>query len=525
MKANNVLSIYLFFFFWAFMPNKAYSHAITPVTAITQTLPTCIIINQVYLIDAQQLTEISSRHIDGWRKKLEGKCISEQGLLDYADYIRAELIKAGYLTSYLYYPEQTFLFGILQAKIIVGTVSSVVYQNEPREDNLLPHVFPFKPGEALNLWHLEQGLYNLQNTSLLPFQIKLIPDETNENGTQILVIGQHRREFQGILSFESHSIARQVGNTVSHTFIAANPLLRSDFLYSEVSRQLSGSEDTEITSAALFYSLPYHYWLFSVSGGYQENKSVLTGYDMALPLQQYHWFLLLNAEYLLKRTEHSVTSISIGSQTQKSDTFLSDLYLQTQQRYANYIIGEFSHQINFSQGNTLLKLKYKQGTDWFGATAQQITGLRKPQILKISLSTYREVLPFQYQGQFEVQLSRDKLDVLLDQESLVGAGGISGFTGGPQYTDMGDNSLRLENELLWNTPWQQVALYTSLGIGATANDKATFWKENVLLGGRIGAKGQLGRLSYHLFAEMPFWQGNQPVMHDVSSGLHVAYYY
>ncbi|SUC29394.1 POTRA domain, ShlB-type [Providencia rettgeri] len=108
MKANNVLSIYLYFFFWAFMPNKAYSHAITPVTAITQTLPTCIIINQVYLIDAQQLTEISSRHIDGWRKKLEGKCISEQGLLDYADYIRAELIKAGYLTSYLYYPEQTF---------------------------------------------------------------------------------------------------------------------------------------------------------------------------------------------------------------------------------------------------------------------------------------------------------------------------------------------------------------------------------------------------------------------------------
>lgn len=153
------------------MPNKAYSHAITPVTAITQTLPTCIIINQVYLIDAQQLTEISSRHIDGWRKKLEGKCISEQGLLDYADYIRAELIKAGYLTSYLYYPEQTFLFGILQAKIIVGTVSSVVYQNEPREDNLLPHVFPFKPGKRLTFGILSKA-YTIYKT-LLCFPFKL----------------------------------------------------------------------------------------------------------------------------------------------------------------------------------------------------------------------------------------------------------------------------------------------------------------------------------------------------------------
>ncbi|MEX9974950.1 ShlB/FhaC/HecB family hemolysin secretion/activation protein [Providencia sp. Me1] len=528
MKVNNVLSIHLCFFLlslYTVIGFKAYSAPIAPPNGIVEMPSTCIMINQVHFIGLEQIKEIAVSQVNKWRQKIEGQCIDEQGLLNYADDITAKLIHVGYLTSYLYYPEQTFLFGILQAKIIAGTVSSVVYQNEQSEDKLLPHIFPFQLGDTLNLRQIEQGLYNLQNTSLLPFHIKLIPDDTYGNATQIVVVGQHRREFQGALSFESHSISRQVGSTVGHTFMVANPFLRSDFLYSEISRQFSNTEETEIKSAILFYSLPYQYWLFSIFSGYQENKTVITSNDAALPLQQYNGFLLLQAEYLLKRTEKTVTSLSLGSESQKSDTFLADLHLRTQQRLAHYIIGGLTHQVNFLRGSALVTLTYKQGTNWFGTNVQQITRLNKPQVLQISASAMKEASPFQYQSQFDMQLSRDKLDVLLDQGSLTGFGGVSGFIGGAEHLEMGDNSLKLQNEVLWQSPWPHMALYTSLGLGTTSNDRATFWKENLLLGGRVGAKGQIGSLSYHLFVEAPVWQTDRLLANSMSSSLQIKFHY
>lgn len=528
MKANNVLSIYLCLFLlnlYAVIGFKAYSEPMTYPNGIVQIPSTCIRINQVHFIGLEQIKEIAISQVNRWRQKLEEQCIDEQGLLNYADDITAELIKAGYLTSYLYYPKQAFVFGILQAKIVAGTVSSVVYQNEEAENKLLPHVFPFQLGDTLNLRQIEQGLYNLQNTSLLPFHIKLIPDDNYENVTQIMVIGEQRREFQGVFSFESHSIARRVSNTVSHTFMVANPLLRSDFLYSELIHQFSNTEETEIKSATLFYSLPYQYWLFSIFSGYQENKTVITSDDVTLPLQQQNKFLLLQGEYLLKRTEKTMTSLSLGAESQKSETHLSDLPLRTQQRLAHYVNGGLTYQVDFLQGSALVALKYKQGTSWFGANAQQITGLSKPQVLLISASAMRVTSPFQYQSQFDVQLSRDKLDALLDQGTLVGSGGISGFIDGGGYFEMGDNSLKLQNEVLWQSPWPHMALYTSLGLGTTSNDRATFWKENLLLGGRVGAKGQIERLSYHLFVEAPVWQTHRLLVNSMSSGLQVRFHY
>ncbi|MBN6361192.1 ShlB/FhaC/HecB family hemolysin secretion/activation protein [Providencia huaxiensis] len=530
MKVDNVLSIHLCCFLFSFctiIGFKAYSTPIAPPNGITQVPSTCIMMNQVHFIGLEQVKEIARSQVNRWRQKIEGQCIDEQGLLKYADDITAELVHAGYLTSYLYYPEQTFLFGILQAKIIAGTVSSVIYQHEQAEDKSLQHIFPFQLGDALNLRQVEQDLYNLQNASLIPFQVKLIADDKHENATQIIVLGQHRREFQGTLSFESHSMAHQVGNTntVGHTFMVANPLLLNDFLYSNISRQFSNTEETEVKSAMLFYSLPYQYWLFSILSGYQKNKTVIASNDVVLPLKQHNSFLLLQAEYLLKRTENAMTSLSLGSESQRSDTFLSNLHLQTQQRLAHYIIGELTHQVNFLQGSALIALKYKQGTSWFGANAQQVTGLNKPQVLQVSASAMRVASPFQYESQLDVQLSRDKLDVLLEQESFIGFGGVSGFIGGAESFDMGDNSLKLQSEVLWQSPWSYMALYTSLGLGTTSNDRGTFWKENLLLGGRVGAKGQIGRLSYHLFTETPIWQTDQLLVNSMSTGLQVRFHY
>ncbi|MBC8654754.1 hypothetical protein GQR86_19830 [Providencia vermicola] len=64
------------------------------------------------------------------------------------------------------------------------------YQNEKNKDRSLLSIFPLKPGDLLNLRHIEQGLSNLQNVSLLPFHINLVPDDVDKNATQVIVVGQ-----------------------------------------------------------------------------------------------------------------------------------------------------------------------------------------------------------------------------------------------------------------------------------------------------------------------------------------------
>ncbi|XVH58963.1 ShlB/FhaC/HecB family hemolysin secretion/activation protein [Providencia hangzhouensis] len=524
MKAKYVVPKHIRFLLlglYILVTSHAYSSAITQPINTAQ----CILINQVHLVNSQRLTKVEPRRINAWRQQIEGQCVDDRKLLEYADYITADLVRAGYLTSYLYYPEQTFLFGILRIKIVEGTISAVSYQNEKNKDRSLLSIFPLKPGDLLNLRHIEQGLSNLQNVSLLPFHINLVPDDADKNATQVIVVGQQRRALNGVISYKAHRAAGQTTNVISHIWMLANPLLRSDFLYSEVNHHLNAFNGSEMKSMVLLYSLPYHYWLFSVSAEYHKNQVVITNYDVNLPFQQRSWGLLLQIERILNRTENAVTSLGIGSQVQKSDTFLSDLRLQTQKRLASYAIAEFSHQVDFLKGNTLVSLKYKQGVDWFGANAQKTTGLDKAQIFQFSLSNLREIQPFYYLSQLDVQLSRSNLDALLERDTFIGNGGVSGFLTGVKHFEMGDHSLKFHNELRWQTPWPHVQLYSSLGLGTTANDRATFWKENLLLGCKIGAKGQLKGLSYHLFIDTPLWQSQPLAFNTVSSGIKFSFHY
>ncbi|HGN1707316.1 TPA: ShlB/FhaC/HecB family hemolysin secretion/activation protein [Providencia rettgeri] len=515
MKAKYVISIYLFLLLLGLFP----AGVATSDTAIKVTpIPTvCFTVNQVHLMGIQRIVNIEPRKVSEWRKKIEGQCVNKQGLLDYADAITSELVSAGYLTSYLYYPQQTFLLGIVRAEIVSGTVSSLTYQNENGETQPLLYGFPVKVGDVLDLRRIEQGLYNLKNVSLLPYSINLLRDDQTKNTTRIVVIGEHQRAWQGVLSFQP--------STISNALMIGNPLLRNDFFYFNVSRYLNDAERSHMKSIALLYSLPYHYWLFSASGSYQQHQMPITLYNIELPMQQRSQMLLLQAEYILNRTKNTITSLGIGNEIQKIDTFISEQPIQTQKRLANYIIGELSHQVNFWRGQATFTLQYKQGTDWFGTNSQQITGLDKPQIFQLSVSSLWERLPFYYQSEINVQLSRSKLDALLEQSSLIGTGGVSGFTGASNVFETNDHHLKLSNELRWHTPWQQIQFYASLGLGTTANDRATFWKDNLLAGGKVGIKGQLGSLSYHFFIEAPFWQVGEFTTGPANTGMELSLRY
>lgn len=522
---------YVFFFILLFgvflgCVFKGYSASHMPFSHTHQAIsPPCITINQVHLIGTEKLPTINAKRINIWREMIEGRCVNQTALLAYADDITAELAQAGYLTSYLSYPEQSLLQGVLKAEVILGTVSNIRYQGTENTQAKLSHIFPFDIKDVLNMRHIEQGLKNLQNTSLLSYQIELIRDPINQHATEVIVIGERQRARKGILSVEYWPVEGLPKVVMNHTFIFSNPLYISDLLYFDIHHSLGYSKGNKRQAIALGYSFPYRYWLFSINGNYQNSQTGIQINDTALAMQQRHRALLLNAQYILNRAENAVTSLGVSSQLQSADTFLAQQRLVTQKRLASYLTGELMYQRFFLQGYASISLKYKQGNDWFGSNAQQITGLERPQIYQLTFSSEWEKRPIYYQNSLDIQLSRSKLDGLLEQDAFIGKWGIEGFSNTNRAFGMGDNSLRLHNEVSWDTPWQSLRLYGSLGLGTTTNDRATFWRKNALFGSKVGARGKVGAVGFHAFVEAPIWQVNQFVANTIHSGLQVSVTY
>lgn len=501
----------------AMMP-KGFSVENQQNTDINQITPQpCIVINVLNLRGMERLPMIKPKQIKTWRGMIEGQCMTQPELLTYADYINTELIQAGYLTSYLSYPAQALFLGRLQAEVITGTISNIHYQG-------VTNILPFEIGDVLNLRHIEQGLYNLQNAAWVTYHIDLVPDSLDPQATEIVVVGVNSRDQRGVLSIESRPFDEQPKAIISHDAIFANPLQINDLLYLNVNHSLGSSKGNKRQAIALGYSAPYRYWLLSIYSHYQNSQAKLLINDIALDMQQRNRALLLRAQYILKRAENSVTSFSISSQIQTIDTFLAGQRLVTQRRLASYLSGEFIYQQAFSQGQATVSLGYKQGNSWFGANAAQITGLERPQIYQLSFSSAWGSAPIYYQNNVDIQLSRSKLDALLERDTFIGNGGIQGFSSS-ENIEMGDNSLKLHNEVSWDMPWELIQLYSSIGMGVTGNDRATFWRKNALLGSRAGVRGSVGAINYHAFLEVPVWQANQVAANNLYAGFLVSMTY
>lgn len=501
----------------AVMP-KSFAMVNQQNTDINQLTPQlCIVINALDLRGIERLPKIKSKQIKTWRGMIEGQCMTQPELLTYADYINTELIQAGYLTSYLSYPAQALFLGRLQAEVITGTISNIHYQG-------VTNILPFEIGDVLNLRHIEQGLYNLQNAAWVPYHIDLVPDSLDPQATEIVVVGGVTRDQRGVLSIESRPFDEQPKAIISHDAIFANPLQINDLLYLNVNHSLGSSKRNKRQAIALGYSAPYRYWLLSIYSHYQNYQTKIPINGIALDMQQRQRALLLTSQYILNRTENSVTSFSISSQIQTLDTFLAGQRLMTQRRLASYLSGEFVYQQVFSQGQVTASLGYKQGNSWFGANAVQITGLERPQIYQLSFSSAWGSAPIYYQNSVDIQLSRSKLDALLERDTFIGNGGIQGFSSSDNI-EMGDNSLKLHNEVSWDMPWKFIQLYSSIGMGVTGNNRATFWRKNAVLGCKAGVRGTIKAINYHAFIEVPIWQTNQVVANNLHSGFQASISY
>ncbi|MEY1427520.1 ShlB/FhaC/HecB family hemolysin secretion/activation protein [Providencia manganoxydans] len=507
MLLMKVVYLLLFLLLLKWLPSYAGAMPI-----IKEPKSSCVVINQVYFTPLRLFPLVTSKHVSEWKSALEGLCASDETLLVYADYLNQQLAEVGYITSYIHYPQQNLLFGVLYVDLIAGKLQGIEFQDGVDIGWSLANAFPLQRGDVVHLHQLNQGLANLRNTQLVPYQIQIISDNERDNMNQLIIQRTAVRAFKGRLLFESKQSQEQPNQVISQVVMLANPLLLNDFFFFSLDSDIGQGTSKKFKSASLLYSIPYHYWLLSFYAGYQEStayKNIQLFDQIALKNDLRNRLLLMQAEYVLHRSLNSTTSASVGAQVQTLDVFLNNYRLKTQQRFSSYGLFGLSHKRDFLQGSVAVSISYKQSLDWFGSTRKQTTGLDRARIYQFSADYQRQFTfmnqPMYHRHEVELQLSHAKLDPLLEVNTITGRFGIRGFTGSLPIENAGENTVKIKNEWGWLLPWQEHKFYSGLDFASTYSERARFWQKNKLLGGEVGIQGQYKRMGYKVFFELPLW--------------------
>ena len=168
--------------------DRAIRKAPTPTSSYIQSLPEkststrCVDIRE---IEVDGNTKISTTRIKKIAQPYLNKCLTVDDINKILNAITNAYIDAGYITSgaYLITPQTKLNDGILQIKIVEGTITKFTGITEAERKT----AFPWVLGSVLNLRDIEQGLDQMNRLSSNHAKMEIKANE-DANGTSQIVI-------------------------------------------------------------------------------------------------------------------------------------------------------------------------------------------------------------------------------------------------------------------------------------------------------------------------------------------------
>lgn len=487
----------------------------------------CLNIKFVFLNGQELFAKSLQKKLSVLSDNIIGQCLGDKGLNIFLAGVNQIFIDAGYLTTKVLLPEQSFMYGILRIELIPGLISDIRYEDTGKSHYSLRTAFP--QSTILNVRDIEQGLENLQNSPSTQPKITVDDDPNLANSSIITINRQKKRAIRGRLSFDNSGLKDHANLMIDNVLMLDNPTLLNDFFYFYISRDLDTDHSRGIKVAAFFYSLPFRNWRFDLSGNYQDFYSWDGIKTPAGNLYKSSRSKSLSAQgqYLIKRRYDSKTYFNFGTSIVTNNGYIGDQEIGVYKRRATYWNIGLKHQHYLPRAELNLAMEYKQGTNWFAAMPSPAKELKRPQIFQFSAAINR---PWQinqqfflYEGIAAIQLSRSQLDGFLDVDSIGGKNSVRGAMLTNSLS--GSHSLLIKNELSWYTPLPGHVLYATLDYGSVSGDRARFWRDDYLIGTSIGLKGGYKQLSYSTYVGFPLLNSSDRKHDHMVSGFRVSLSY
>lgn len=488
----------------------------------------CFDMKKVILVSEPKLP--SMRPLETYANQVVGVCIGIKGVETLAKGLQDNIIKSGYVTTRVNIPEQNISEGILTLEIIPGKVANVKLSEDSDTYITLGAIMPAKEGDILNIRDIEQGLENLERIPGAKANIELSPGK--DFSTSDITIQREKSPHVNVGGYYNNSGSRQTGkDQVGVTIYGNNLTSLNDTVYISAGKNLKNQERYSTSNAAIYYAVPYNYWLFSIyasKSDYKQTIKDIVSYKYYGDSKYYN----ATASNVFLRGQTFKDTASIQLIKRKSEYKLEDVKLLSQERNLTTLKVGVNHRQNIDNSTLDASINYQRNVPWLGAEQSwdmkygdashmaRVFTLDVSGMIPISFDDF----VMSYNPQLFVQYSKDRLTIQ-DQFSLGNRWTVRGFD--EEFSLIGDKGFYLRNEFNFYIPGFSFYPYYAIDYGRIFGGvyPLGLYSDDQLLGTAIGMRGSVNIFSYDLFLGAPLYKPDEYETNSVNAGLNVQWFW
>ncbi|WP_065823998.1 ShlB/FhaC/HecB family hemolysin secretion/activation protein, partial [Photorhabdus australis] len=459
----------------------------------------------------------------------ENHCLGDKGISQLITQLQDQLINHGYVTSRVLAPRQDLRTQTLKLVMIPGKIRHIRYT--PDSGNYIQRITPFpaREGKLLDLRDIEQGLENLQRFPTVQAEMNIVP--AAQPGESDIVLDWRQSRHWRIATYLDDTGSKSTGRYQGGlTFFLDNPLALSDLFYLSEGRDIHSSAGKGSQNDTLYYSLPFGYWMASVTASHYDYTQTIAGLNQAIQYRGKSQNLAVQLSRVLHRNADQKTLLNGEIYRRASRNFIDNTEIDVQRREtAGWKLG-LSHQHYIGNATLDARVTYQQGMRWFGAQPApeeyRNEGTALPKITQFSATLAGPLTlfsqPFSYQTQYLRQISASPLTPQ-DRFSIGGRWTVRGFDG--ELTLSADRGWYSRNELDWQTPLKGQSLYLAMDYGEVGGRGSDALLGKHLAGSALGWRGNLKGVSYDLFVGVPLSKPAGFQTSPVTAGFNLYWQY
>lgn len=438
----------------------------------------------------------------------EGRCLGAQGINLLMSTLQNRLVDHGYITTRVLAPSQDLKSGVLTLVIVPGYVRQVRLTPDSDRYIQLYSTFPPREGELLDLRDIEQGLENLQRLPTVKAHMEILPGE-QPGESDIEVSWKQEKMWRLGASLDdagTKSTGRYQGGL---TLSLDNPFSLSDLLYVSASHDLDQGGGKGSKNYTGHYSVPFGYWMFSVTGNDYDYHQTVAGINEDYRYSGESQNLNLQLSRILHRSGTQKTSFTYDVLVRKTRNYIDDTEIDVQRRQTSAWRIGLQHRHYINQATLDAGVSYQRGTRWFGAAPapeeyfDEATALSKILQFNAQLNVPFAIgsQNFRYNAQYQQQLSNTPLTPQ-DQFAIGNRWTVRGFDG--ERSLNASRGWYVRNDIAWSTPLPSQEFYLGADYGEVSGYGTDYLVGTHLAGGVAGLRGYAFHTGYDLFAGTPF---------------------
>ncbi len=483
----------------------------------------CIPFNKIIIEGASLLSETDKFTL---LDPYQGKCLSAVKLTALQGDLTNHYVRAGYITTRVYFPNQDFSNGELRIWVLEGKYESLEIlerdANSPQKDASVPRsgfntALRHDPDEILNLRDLEQAIDQINRLGAYDAQMMLEPGK-GEGTTNVKLYTKTSKPWSlssGVNNGGSEVLG-EYQSTYSTRFEDVLGLYELwAFSYGRELRE--NRADRWGRSYTVFLSLPYEYWTLNLVTSLYEYKTPIKGQVLDYTTSGNSRSHSLELKRVVHRDQKGKTQVSGKVSYSEIRTYVEETFIGISSRKAaSWSLG-IDHSRRWYQGVLSGSLTYERGTPWWDATDRISYDEMTPNpIYSLWRGSSSYFKPFQWLNQnlsWNTSLYAQWAPHTLYNTQRVQIGGQYSVRGFRRKSINGDRGAYWRNDLNWTLPQTYAGVRQQLFIAYDVGGVLYDWREEQERGWMQGAAWGLNLYHKHFNTQMQWEHGLQGPEH------------